>query len=187
MKTECRHVGKFAAADRRSRAVPPAERVAGIFDNLETIPAPEVRDALHVACLSSKMHGHDDMRQRTLPVGVFQPFGKAVDGHVAVALVDVDEIYFGAAVQAAIRGGDKGVRRRPKPLARFEARRNCRDVQGGGAVGDRHRVIRPRMFGDFPFELFNRRALGQPVRPQDRNHGFDIGLVDRLPAVGQCI
>ncbi len=52
------------------------------------------------------------------------------------------------------------------------------EVQRGGAVGERDRVLAAQVLGEDLLELLRTRAHGQPARAQRVRHGVEVGLLE---------
>jgi hypothetical protein len=99
-------------------------------------------------------------------------------------VLDVGEEHRGAEHHRGRRGGHERHRRRDDLVAGLHPGGRVRGVQRGRPVGDGDRG-RARHGGDVGLELGDPWAGGEPVAGQRRDHGFDVGAVDRLPPVRQ--
>ena len=177
-----------AMSDQRHEPIgsPPmarADAVRGILDHAEAVVLGKRPDRFLVGRAAAEMHRDDGLGQAAGRLGVAQLLRQRRHADVVGARIDVDEIDVGAAQPRAIGGGDEGVGHGPHHVARAGADGKARDVQRRGGAVHRDRMRHAAQLGERRFKPADRRALGQPVRPQRVDDGLDVGLVDPLPAV----
>ena len=134
---------------------------------------PELRDRVEVGRLAGEVDGQDRLRPR--PDESSDLLG--IDVEVRVANVREDRR--GAGVDDDVRRRGPRDRRRDHLVARPDAKRQQRQVHRGGARGDRHRVLRARVFGESPLQLGRPRPGGQPARAQRLRDRCDLLLPER--------
>ena len=99
--------------------------------------------------------------------------------------INVGEDRRSAQIGHAVGRGGEGDGRHDHLVAGADAQGVHGRVQGGRPVADGHGSRRAGDRGQRPLELGHLRTGRQPIRPQHLDHGGNVRLVDRLPAVGQ--
>ena len=130
------------------------------------------RDARQVAGHAHLVHAEDGLGARR--DGGLETRRVDVEG----VRLDVHEDRRGAAVADAVGGGDEGVADRDDLVARLDADRQQRQVQGGGAARDRAGVGGADQGGEGLLELRDPRALADPAGAQGLGGGLDLFLAD---------
>ena len=176
VEAEGGHVG-----DRPDRppAVDGAYGVRGILDERQAELVTYLAYPVGVHVHASEVDRDDGLRP------LADPLADGLRGDVPGPRVYVGEHGGAAAVEHAV--GRRGERDRGHDdlVAGADPRGEARDVQRGGAVGDRGGVPRAGGLRDGPLEALGGGAAGQEVAPEHVGDRGDVVLVDRLAAVPQ--
>ena len=116
-------------ADRAEHAAVPgrADRLGGVLDDHEAVPARDVHDGVHIAGYAGIMH--DDDRAGFVRDGFFDPV--LVDVHRIRADIRKDERR--AAKHECVGGGAEGIGRQDDLVARFDVAQKGGHLQCGRA------------------------------------------------------
>ena len=134
---------------------------------------PSARIGIELGGRAREMHRHDGLRPgrhgRSNRVGV----------DVQVGVEHVDEDGRCAGMDDDVRGRRPGDRRDDDLVTRADAEPDERQVQRGGAGGERDRVPGADVVGEALLELGGTRAAGQPAAPEGLHDGLDLLRPDR--------
>ena len=153
-------------------AVLRAERLAGVLDQRQPVPLAELPQGVELARVAVDVDGDDGLRplrDRGLDRGGIE---------VHRALVDVGEDGHCPLVDGAVRRRDERVRRRDRLVALPQPGQPAEQVKPGGARRDRGGVRCSDALREALLEAFDRRAEGEPPRPEHLEHELLVALVD---------
>ena len=125
-----------------------------------------------------------DLRQRPRFCRAVQLLVEPERAHVVGALVDIDEVDVGTAIEGRVGACHERQRAGPDAVARTDAQGQAGKMERARRAVRRNAVFRAATGCDGFLEGGNDRALGQEVRPEDLDDGLDVGLADRLAPVG---
>ena len=149
-----------------------ADGAGGILDDRQAVPGGDGRDPGQVAGHAHLVHAEDGLG--ALGDGGLQARRVQVEG----VRLDVHEDRGGAAVADAVGGGDEGVADGDDLVARLDADRQQRQVQGRGAARNRAGVGGADQGGEGLLELRDPGALADPAGAQGLGGGLDLFLAD---------
>ena len=168
-----------AASDRLSGFVGRAEGLRRVLDHDPILG--ERAHLRHVARQPAEMHRNDGPHIR---LRVDRPL-QGRRRHTERVRIDIDKADLRAGVAQAVgrrRERDRG----GKPaITRTDAGGETGEVQRRRPVADRDRVPGADALGERRLEPLDRRALGEKIALQHRDHGVDIAPVDALAPIAE--
>ena len=140
--------------------------LGGVLDHGQPVPAGDVADPVHRGGMAVEVHRHDRRGAR----GDRRLDGGRVEAEVVG--LDVGEDRAGAGERHRVRRGGEAERRDDDLVARPDAEREQRELQGAGARVHRHARAVLDVLGELGLE---RGDLGALREHPGREHAFDGG------------
>ena len=167
-----------AGADAAALGVDRAERLAGVLEQAQPVPRRQRLQLGHRRGVAEDVDRQD-------PPGALADGGRGGRGvEVEGDRIDVAEDRPRPLVEQAVGGGDEAEGAGQNLVARPPAEGTHAEVQGGGAAGDRDRVLDPEPGRQLALEALAGRAQREPAGAQHLQHqlllaGAEIGLGQR--------